>query len=170
MLYKKTQKQENEFERGKHVLHLSINQKKICYLLVATLILFSSCSIFSPTISSYDSYSYIQTTSIKVDAINLMDMATEDYQLHQKEIASVQSNIQKIFEYEKHRPKNEITVKQWGILADSSGVLGRFIIKWRTEKTLGKVYIDDKKKNVAFVFDQIAELESKKIKSSDIKN
>ena len=108
-------------------------------------------------------HSYTQTTSIKVDAMNLIDMATEDYQSHQKEVLAVQSSIQKIYEYEKHRPKNEITVKQWEILTDSSRILGRFITKWKTEKTLGKVYIEDKKKNIAFVFDQIAGFYSPKV-------
>lgn len=145
-------------------------KKRHYYLIIISFISFYGCSLLSPTISTYDQYGYTQTTSIKVDAMNLMDMATENYQSHQKEIVEVQSNIQKIYEYEKHRPKNDPTIKQWEILTDSSRIFGRFISKWKNEKILGKVYIEEKKKNVAFVFDQIAELESKKIKPADIKN
>ena len=130
-----------------------------------------SCKILSPSVSNFDSYSYTQTTSVKVDALNLMDMATEDYRSHQKDIQMVQTNIQKIYEYEKHRPKNEFTTTQWQVLTDTTGNLwGSFIIKWRTESKLNRVYISEKKKQIATAFDQIAELESKKIKPADIKN
>jgi hypothetical protein len=148
-----------------------IIRRKYYYLLISPIILFYSCNLFTPTISTYDSYAYTQTTSIKVDAINLMGMATEDYQSHKTDIAAVQNNIQKIYEYEKHRTHDTITVRQWKLLTDTTGHLfGGFIIKWRKEKQLDKVYIQDKEKQVGFAFDQIAELESKKIQPSNIKN
>ncbi len=144
------------------------------YLRYVTIILVTclySCKLVSPSVTNYDSYSYVQTTSLKVDALSLMDVATEDYSSHQKDIQTVQNNIQKIYEYEKHRPKNDFTIKQWQILTDSTGHLwGGFIVKWRTENKVNKVYLDEKKKQIGTAFDQIAELESKKIKPADIKN
>lgn len=146
--------------------------KKIFGLLLAiTIIAFSGCKALGPTISAYDNYSYMQTISLKVDALNLMDMATEEYKDHKADLQHVQTNLQKIYEYEVHRPKNEITAKQWQLLTDTSGhLLGGFIVKWRNESKCGKGYIMEKKKQISFAFDQIAELESKKIKPSDIKN
>lgn len=139
--------------------------------LACLIVLFGGCKLLAPGISNYDAYSYQQTTSLKVDAMNLMDEATEDYALHSKDIKLLQSNLAKIYEYEKHRPKNEITTKQWEILSDTSGhLLGGFIVKWRKEGKQGRVYIDEKKKQIATAFDQIAELESKKIKPAEIKN
>ncbi|MGZ3861745.1 MAG: hypothetical protein ACXVPN_00325 [Bacteroidia bacterium] len=146
--------------------------KKIGRLLLAfVLVAFWGCKALGPSISAYDNYSYMQTISLKVDALNLMDMATEEYKDHKTDIQHVQINLQKIYEYEVHRPRNEITAKQWQILTDTSGHLfGGFMIKWRNENKCGKSYIIEKKKQISFAFDQIAELESKKIKPSDIKN
>jgi len=65
-------------------------------------ILFFSCS----TISKFDQYAYTQATSIKVDALNVMSLATEDYIQHTEEVKKVQTQIQKIYEYEKNRNCN----------------------------------------------------------------
>jgi hypothetical protein len=36
-----------------------------------------------------------------VDALNLMSLATDDYNLHTEEVKKVQTQIEKIYEYEK---------------------------------------------------------------------
>lgn len=125
----------------------------------------SSCRLFSPSVSAFDQYSYTQTTSLKVDALDLMDLATDSVQLHEKEIKTVQSAIQKIVEYEKHRPKNEVTTQLWFALTDTSGNLfGKFILRWQHDKILKPVYVQEKKKQIGLAFDQIAEMESGKNK------
>ncbi len=90
-----------------------------------------------------------------------MDQATEDFQLHLPEIKTVQTNIQKIYEYDKHRPKNEIIIKLWDKIMDTSGHLfGGFINRWKSKGHLSKIFIEDEKNgNVGPAFDQIAELE-----------
>ena len=136
----------------------------LSFLLVTTA---WSCNLFAPTISSYDQYAYTQTTSVKVDALNLMDSAVYNYQSEIKSINTVKTNIQKLYEYEKNRPENKITLTQWQILIDTNGHLfGGFLVLWRKEKTMKKPFIDDLKKIVDSTFDQIAKLESKKIKPS----
>lgn len=130
-------------------------------LCLALLLMLSSCS---PLISAYDQYSYTQTTSLKVDAINLMVDATEDYSKHETEVKTLTTNIQKILEYEKHRPKNEITTSQWKILNDTSGnLLGGFLKEWKVKHMLKPAYIPLKQEQVSKAFDQIIELEAKKI-------
>ena len=116
-----------------------------------------------PLISPFDQYAYAQTTSIKVDALNLMDLATDDFTSHKVEVKAVQSNIQKIYEYDKNRPKSAIITTMWGKIMDTSGHLfGGFINRWKNEGHLNKTFIDDQKNsNVGPAFDQIAELESK---------
>ena len=85
------------------------------------ILLFSSCAT---TISSFDQQAYIQTTSVKVDALNLMDSAKEDgYNNHIQAFQALQTNLKKIYEYEKNRPKNEITIKLWDKLLDKNGHL-----------------------------------------------
>ena len=136
---------------------------------IYTVLLLSATILYgcSNTISLYDQYAYSQTTSAKVDALNAMDLATDDYTTHQKDIADIQTELQKAYEYEKHRQKNVFTIKMWDILLDSNGHLfGGFIKRWQNEGRLKKGYIVDKKKEIGIAFDEIAELESKKIKQS----
>jgi len=128
---------------------------------------FSACA----TISSFDQYAYMQTTSLKVDALNTMDLATMEYVSNEKTVLELQTKLDKAYEYEKNRPKNEITIKMWNIILDTNGhLLGGFIKRWKTETKLNAVFIQEEKKIVAEAFDQIAGLESHKIKSTDIKN
>ncbi len=65
------------------------------------------CKLFVPTMSTYDQNAYSQTTSLKVDALNIMDSAVEGYDLHKKSVAAVNTSIQKLYSYEKNLPKNE---------------------------------------------------------------
>ena len=75
----------------------------------------------------------------------------------------------KIIEYEKHRPKNQITAKMWELLNDSTAHLyGGFINRWRVQKKLGAAFIQNQKIIVGKAFDQIAELESGKIKPASV--
>lgn len=151
-----------------------MNEKRIQMLKKSFLILLSSVILVccKPFIAAYDQYAYVQTTSIKVDALNLMDLATEDYANHKDEIEAVETNIQKIYEYEKNRPQNEITTAMWKKMIDTGGHLfGGFINRWKKENHLSKAFIEDEKNDIIGpAFDQIAELESKKIKPSQISN
>ncbi|HUZ58273.1 MAG TPA: hypothetical protein VMU83_05780 [Hanamia sp.] len=123
------------------------------------------------TISNFDQYAYTQATSIKVDAMNTMSLATDKYADHLQEIANVQTEMNKLYEYEKNRPKNTITTKMWEKMIDTSGHLyGGFIQHWKSEKKLRPAFIENEKELIAKSFDQIAELESKKIKQSSITN
>jgi hypothetical protein len=119
-----------------------------------------------PTISLYDQYAYTQATSIKVDALNVMDLATDPYPSHLKEISDLNTEIQKMYEYDKNRPNNEKTTQQWSILIDSTGkLLGGFLTKWKAETKESAVYVREKKKEISLGFDQIIQLEIAKNKS-----
>jgi uncharacterized membrane protein len=121
------------------------------------------------TISQFDQYAYVQTTSLKVDALGLMDLAIDDYSEHADEVAELKANLQKIYEYEKNRPKNEITVKMWEKLLDRDGhLIGGFLAKWENQGKQSQVFITEAKKIIGPAFDQIAQLESKKIKPSEL--
>lgn len=131
------------------------------WLLLLTLWLILGCA----SISSFDQYAYVQATALKVDALNLMDLSTEDYSSHEKEAKEVLTKMLKAYEYEKHRPKNQITTQMWDMLMDTSKhLLGGFIKRWKEKGKLSKFSVDEEKKLIAFDFDQIAELESRKIK------
>jgi len=121
------------------------------------------------TISQFDQYAYVQTTSLKVDALQIMDLAVDEYSDHADQVAELKANQQKIYEYEKNRPKNEITVKMWEKLLNEDGhLIGGFLAKWENQGKQSPVFIAEAKKIIGPAFDQIGQLESKKIKPSEL--
>ena len=136
------------------------------WLLAVMLVsLISGCA----TISKFDQYAYTQATSLKVDALQVMNAATEQYDVHKADVTGVQTAIDKIYEYERSRPKNAISEKMWTVLKDSSGHLfGGFIKRWQQEGKLDAVFVKEAQGVIGQAFDQIAQLESGKIKSEQI--
>ncbi len=129
-------------------------------------------------ITTYDAYSYTQLASLKVEVLNSMQKATEDYSSHAAEVEAVTLKIQKAFEYDTHKPKNAVMSKMWVFLYDAllseemEGVAGHqfkkgFFNNWREAKKKSAIFIDEAKKNIiAPMFDLLLELESKKLKQS----
>jgi len=129
-------------------------------------LLISGCAT---SISSYDQHAYMQTTSLKVDALNLMDSAKDEYNSHIIAVQELQTNLQKAYEYEKNRPKNEITIKLWDKLLDKNGhLLGGFIERWKSGTKMSDTFISNCKEQVGEAFDTISGLESQKIKRTDL--
>ncbi len=142
-----------------------ISKRSLVAAFIIVLLGYSGCV----TISPFDQYAYAQTTSIKVDALNLMDLANDDFSKHQSGVIEFETKLRKVYEYEKNRPKNEISVKLWDILIDTSGyLLGGFLSRWKKENKLNVAFINNEKDLVGKAFDQISGLESKKIKASEI--
>lgn len=132
-------------------------------------ILATSTFIGCSTISKFDQYAYTQTTSLKVDAINIMGQATQPFESHKVDVLNIQTSINKMLEYEKNRPKNEISEKMWTIVSDTTGHLfGGFVKRWQKENTLDAAFIKESQKQVSDSFDDISQLESGKIKPSQI--
>ena len=139
------------------------------------LLFLSSCA----TISGFDQYSYTQTTSVKIDVLKLMDKSNEPYTNHLKNIEEVNTKLLKNIEYEKHRPKNMITISMynilWKLINDTTTIHGAgvdfkhgFFPEWQKQDSIkSKSFITEAENQVAEGFDLIAELESKKIKQSD---
>mgnify|MGYP001283809548 CR=1 FL=1 len=132
-------------------------------LLLSVLLWLGSCK----TISVFDQYAYAQATALKVDVLNLMDKATGTYTSQQAEVDAVLTRLEKVYEYELHRPKNAITVKMWEILKNPERHLfGGFIKRWKDQRQLSAAFIGEAKVQVAQAFDMIVELESEKIKEN----
>ena len=141
----------------------------LSYILIALIAATAlvSCNHY---MSTYDQFAYAQTTSLKVDVLNLIDQSNESYASHQKEVDEVVSKMLKALEYEKHRPKNSITSRMWEKMIDSTqqkGIVGSYLASWKRAGTKGRAVIEEYKPLVSEGFDLIAELESQKIKASD---
>ncbi len=141
------------------------NKRDNALLVLMFVSILSGCA----AISKFDQYAYAQATSLKVDALHLMNAATEPYDVHKAEIGNVQTALDKIYEYERSRPKNVVSEKMWTVLKDSSGHLfGGFIKRWQAEGRLDAVFVKEAQSLVGEAFDQIAQLESGKIKPEQV--
>jgi hypothetical protein len=120
------------------------------------------------TISTYDQYAYVQTTNLKVESLALLDKAVDSVSKYIPAIEDIEMKLNKAYEYEKGRQKNEISTQLWEILkSPDKHLLGGVLKRWRDEKQLGAGFITNEKKIIGEAFDIIAELESKKIKQAD---
>ncbi|HCN84960.1 MAG TPA: hypothetical protein DIT07_15285 [Sphingobacteriaceae bacterium] len=144
----------------------AVYKTKLSFLLFFIVLAHFSCS---PLIASFDQYSYVQTTSLKVEALALMDKAAEPFNRHEAEAKDLRLSMDKLYEYELHKPKNVITTKMWFKIKDPNAhLMGYFIKRWENEGKLNPFYIEELKPIMEQAFDQVAELESKKIKESEV--
>ncbi len=133
--------------------------------LAMAVLLVSACA----TISSFSPAAYEQATSLKVEALTLMDRASELFVDHRVEAEALTLRVEKAYEFAKGRPKNEISTRQWAILKDPDrNLLGGFLKRWKAQSTLSGVFIQEAKGLVADAFDKIIGLESGKVKPQDV--
>lgn len=122
------------------------------------------------TIALFDQVAYLQATSLKVDALTLMEKATERYRGHAQGVTELMVRVDKAYEYDRGRPKNEISAKLWEKLKDPNGhLLGGFMNRWKTSEQLGEAFVTEAKGLVGDAFDTIIQLESGKIRPTDVK-
>lgn len=135
-------------------------------LLAAAVVALAGCQA---TISPFSPKAYEQATSLKVEALALMDKATRPYAEHQAEAEALRVSIEKAYEYAKGRPRNEVSVKQWEILrSPERNLLGGFLKRWETRGPQSPAFITETKGLVADAFDMIIGLESGKQKADSV--
>jgi len=123
------------------------------------------------TISPFNQRAYEQATSLKAEALMLMDKATKPYSEYRSEVESLRLNLEKAYQYAKGLPKNEITAKQWEILKDPERhSLGGFLKRWEKTSQVSANFIKAAKELISDGFDTIIELESGKRKPEEISN
>lgn len=117
------------------------------------------------TIGPFTQRAYEQATSLKVEALTLMDKAIHPYAEHKTEVDALRLNIDKAYEYARGLPKNKVSTEQWQILRDPGrNSIGGFLKRWETKGQLLPAFIEEAKPIVAKGFDMIIELESGKQK------
>lgn len=138
--------------------------KHLAFILLFSSVLVS-CSIFKTAL--YDQYSYQKTVEIKVEASNLMDKATTSYINNLKEIGELGLEIQKITEYEKNKPNNEITYAMWQLLGNKDkNLLVGFFKLWKEKEKLNPFFIKEAKLQIIKAIDLLIQYESKKDKEA----
>ena len=127
----------------------------------ALVLVLTACS----TIAPYDQAAYEHATSSKAEALLLMDRATTSYSQNTDKIDAVILDLNKAYEYDKGRVRNQFTVKLWTELLSPDNLFGAFIHQWKSKGQLHPGYIEVKKKDVEDAFDQIIQLEQGKQKN-----
>lgn len=131
------------------------------------LLAFATISCESTRTAVFDQYSYQRTTELKVETSKLMDKATTPYSKNLAEVEALFLNIEKLAEYEKNKPDNQITFAMWKILTDQEkNLLGGFFKRWKEKETLTPVFLEESKKQVLEALDLLIQYEIKKDKQS----
>ncbi len=143
---------------------------KLSKLKLASFLIFLSFTItscISTKTALYDQYSYQKTTELKVETIKLMNVANEPYNLHKEEVENLLLDLDKLAEYEKNKPNNEITFAMWKILNDKEkNLLAGFFKRWETKGILSQAFLEESKKQVLDALDLLIQYEIKKDKES----
>lgn len=115
----------------------------------------------------FDQYSYQKTTELKVETSKLMDKATTPFSKNTAEVEVLLLNIEKLSEYEKNKPNNEITFAMWNVLSDpEKNLVGGFFKRWKEKETLSPTFVTESKKQVLEALDLLIQYEIKKDKES----
>lgn len=131
------------------------------------LISFATVSCESTRTAVFDQYSYQKTTELKVEASKLMDKATTPYSGHQQEVEKLLLDVEKMAEYEKNKPDNEITFAMWKILTDEEkNLLSGFFKLWKEKQSFSPAFLEESKKQVLEAFDLLIQYEIKKDKEA----
>lgn len=132
----------------------------------ALVLVLSSCQSLKTAV--FDQYSYQQAVSIKVESLNLMDNATQSYNLFQVEVKDLLLGLQKMVEYEKNKPDNEVSYAMWNVLADKDkNLLAGFFERWKTDGQLSKVFTSEAKHQISEALDLIIKYEAQKNKTNE---
>ena len=134
---------------------------------ILVLFLLSLVSCTSTKTALFDQYSYQKTTELKVETSNLIDKATTSYSANKIQIDKLLLDVEKLVEYEKNKPNNEITFAMWTILNDKEkNLLAGFFKRWEEKDKLSFTFSQEAKKQVIKAFDLLIQYEVKKDKES----
>lgn len=138
---------------------------KLIALLIAFSFITTSCD--STRTALFDPYSYQKTTEIKVQTIKIMDKALTPYPNQKPEVEALLLEIEKLVEYEKNKPNNEITFAMWKVLSDKEkNLLAGFFKRWESKEILSPYFVDESKKQILNAFDLLIQYEINKDKES----
>lgn len=138
------------------------------YTAICGIIVLFLCSCGSLQ-SVFNEQAYQQAVSLKVESLELMNRATEPYPVFETDVQALKTELQKAYQYALGRPNNETSTRQWEILIDPErNLLGGFLARWEQQESLSPIFVEENKKIISDAFDTIIELESGKIKPSDL--
>jgi hypothetical protein len=128
--------------------------------LIPAVLLVASCA----TIAPFNQRAYEQATSVKAQALMVIDGATEPFADHKAEVRDLRLAVERAYEYAKGRPKNELSTQQWEIIRDPKRKsLGGLLRRWEEKGVLPAELVADQKAEIAKHFDEVIGLEVGKV-------
>ena len=141
--------------------------KKLQLINLIAIISFLFISCESLKTAAFDQHSYQKATEIKVMSSQLMDQAIYPYDDYEKEVTNLLSELDKIVEYEKNKPYNDISLEMWKILSDKErNLLAGFLKRWKEQNQMSEVFVEQAKSQVMEAIDLIINYEANKSKES----
>ncbi|WCO00424.1 hypothetical protein [Psychroserpens ponticola] len=142
-----------------------VSIKKSVFIMTLVLVL-SSCQSLKTAI--FDQYSYQQAISIKVESLNLMSDADQSFSVYEVEVQDLLLELQKMIEYEKNKPDNEVSYAMWKVLANKEkNLLAGFFKRWKDGGKLSETFTNEAKLQVAEALDLIIKYEAQKNKTNE---
>lgn len=140
---------------------------KLKYITFLIGISFALISCNSTKTAAFDPYSYQKTIDLKIEASKLISKATMSYTTHKEEVENLLLDIEKLAEYEKNKPNNEISFAIWKILNDEQkNLLAGFFKRWETKEVLSPAFVEESRKQILDALDLLIQYEIKKDKES----
>jgi hypothetical protein len=144
-----------------------MNHFRLKFASLSIVISFVMTSCITTKTALFDQYSYQKTTALKVETAKLMNEATTPYAIHKKDVEALLLNIEKLAEYEKNKPDNEITFAMWKLLTDNEkNLLTGFFKRWEAKGIFSQVFLEESKRQVLETLDLLIQYEIKKDKES----
>ncbi|VVU99226.1 hypothetical protein FVB9532_00478 [Mesonia oceanica] len=138
---------------------------KLFYVVILASLLSISCE--SIKTAAFDQYSYQKATEIKVESNHLIENATNPYGNYETEVEELLSDLDKIIEYEKNKPYNDVSLQLWQILSDDErNLLAGFLKRWKEKGQMSEVFVSEAKSQVMEAIDLIIQYEANKNKQS----
>ncbi|MEZ4792152.1 MAG: hypothetical protein R2783_01345 [Gelidibacter sp.] len=141
-------------------------KSKYLVLAIAFQLALLSCQSLKTAI--FDQYSYQQAISLKVESGNLIEDATISYDDYEYEANNLLLELQKMVEYEKNKPNNEVSYAMWNVMANKDkNLLGGFLKRWNEEEILSEAFTQEAKLQIMEAFDLIIKYEAQKNKTNE---
>ena len=125
-------------------------------LVIVVLITLGGCKTY------YDAYSHQETIDVKNQTLVLMDSSVNKYSNYELKIDSLKIRITKLYDYQKTRENNDVTVQMWRTLLRDNGTFYGFFDYWRNKDSITSGYLKFIKPQMSNSFNKIIELEAAK--------
>jgi hypothetical protein len=134
---------------------------KALFVILALGVSLAGCA---PLIAGYSAEAYKNATTLKAEALAMIDKSGESYASRQKEVDALSVKIDAAYEYAAGLPNNEVSARQWLILKDPDrSFYGGYIRLWKSSGAVkSAAFRADAKQQVGRAFDEIICLEVNK--------